>query len=215
MSAGDKDNRPDSKNREQLLQTATRLFSQKGYAATGVRELAREADVSLAAVSYFFGSKKGLLEEVLEQFFDGHWQVLEEALDPAQSLEGNITAVVNSTINYFHANHRGLIVVMTEMPFDVPHISEFLAGKAQRLATVWQLVLEQHPDNQAAQDRIPVEVALPALISLMASHFLFAPVAKRISWMKQDQASLDAYPRQIARLFLYGYLGCGHEAGGE
>lgn len=46
--------------RHRLLYTALRLFAEKGFAKTSTREIAREAGVNIAAISYYFGDKQGL-----------------------------------------------------------------------------------------------------------------------------------------------------------
>ena len=49
-----------------ILRAAQRLFSQHGYSATGVRDIAEAAGVSFALVRRYFGSKHGLLRAALE-----------------------------------------------------------------------------------------------------------------------------------------------------
>ncbi len=43
--------------RQHLLDTAESLFAQQGYEAVSIRQLAAEAGVNVAMVSYYFGSK--------------------------------------------------------------------------------------------------------------------------------------------------------------
>ncbi|UII22233.1 TetR family transcriptional regulator [Fulvivirga ligni] len=52
-------------SKERILDAADKLFVEKGYDATSVRELAQEADVNIAMISYYFGSKENLLEEMI------------------------------------------------------------------------------------------------------------------------------------------------------
>ncbi|MCA8978696.1 MAG: TetR/AcrR family transcriptional regulator [Planctomycetes bacterium] len=54
---------PDTKQR--ILDTAERLFADKGFAETSLRTLTQEAQVNLAAVHYHFGSKERLFAEIL------------------------------------------------------------------------------------------------------------------------------------------------------
>ena len=49
--------------RLRLLDAAIKLFSEKGYKAVSVRELADQAKSNLAAISYHFGDKSGLYRE--------------------------------------------------------------------------------------------------------------------------------------------------------
>lgn len=48
----------------QIIETAEKLFSGKGYEATTVRDIAEVANVNIAMISYYFGSKEKLLEAV-------------------------------------------------------------------------------------------------------------------------------------------------------
>ena len=47
-----------AQTRERLLETAERLFSQRGYAVTSVRDITAEASCNVAAVTYHFGGKR-------------------------------------------------------------------------------------------------------------------------------------------------------------
>jgi AcrR family transcriptional regulator len=51
-----------------LLAAATDLLREEGYAATSTRAVAERADTRLSLVHYHFGSKRGLLLAVLEDF---------------------------------------------------------------------------------------------------------------------------------------------------
>jgi AcrR family transcriptional regulator len=46
----------------QILTTAERLFSSNGFDGTSVRDIADEAGVNIAMISYYFGSKEKLME---------------------------------------------------------------------------------------------------------------------------------------------------------
>jgi AcrR family transcriptional regulator len=56
-----------SATRERILGAATRLFSEHGYSATGIRDIAEAADVSLPLLSRYFGSKASLFEAALRK----------------------------------------------------------------------------------------------------------------------------------------------------
>jgi AcrR family transcriptional regulator len=48
-----------------ILDAAERLFGENGYASTSLRHIISEAKVNLAAIHYHFGSKQGLLDQVI------------------------------------------------------------------------------------------------------------------------------------------------------
>jgi len=56
-----------SSKQSQLLETAETLFSQKGFDGTSVRDIAEAAGINTAMISYYFGSKEKLMEEIFER----------------------------------------------------------------------------------------------------------------------------------------------------
>ena len=49
----------------QILQVAETLFAEKGFDGTSIRDIAKEAKINIAMVSYYFGSKEQLLESII------------------------------------------------------------------------------------------------------------------------------------------------------
>ncbi len=49
-----------------ILETAEKLFAVKGFEGTTVRDIAEQANVNLAMISYYFGSKEKLMENLFE-----------------------------------------------------------------------------------------------------------------------------------------------------
>jgi AcrR family transcriptional regulator len=56
-----------SSKQSQLLDSAELLFSQKGFDGTSVRDIAEAAGINTAMISYYFGSKEKLMEEIFER----------------------------------------------------------------------------------------------------------------------------------------------------
>lgn len=53
--------------RERILQTAIRLFAEKGLHATTTRMISQEAGVNISLISYYFNGKEGLYQTILRQ----------------------------------------------------------------------------------------------------------------------------------------------------
>ncbi len=64
--------------RQRLLETATELFAEKGYAGTSVREIVNRAGVSKPVLYYYFQSKEGLFYAILEWAADVQQEILNE-----------------------------------------------------------------------------------------------------------------------------------------
>ena len=71
---------PKESLREKLLDAGFQVMYGKGYLGTGIREIAAEARAPLGSFTNHFRSKEDFAVEVLERFFEGTKQVVEEAL---------------------------------------------------------------------------------------------------------------------------------------
>jgi TetR/AcrR family transcriptional regulator, regulator of cefoperazone and chloramphenicol sensitivity len=71
--------------RERLLEAAERLFADKGYLATSVRDITEAAGANLAAINYHFGGKENLYRELfvrrLENLSDQRIAAIRRVLD--------------------------------------------------------------------------------------------------------------------------------------
>lgn len=75
-----------SKSRVSILKAAERLFSERGFRETTLKQISNSSRANGALVSYYFGSKEGLRNAVLEKKLAS----LEEILKPLD-VEGPLT----------------------------------------------------------------------------------------------------------------------------
>ncbi len=55
--------------KSKIQEIAMRLFAEKGFEATSVRDIANAAEVNVAAINYHFGNKAGLYEDLMESSY--------------------------------------------------------------------------------------------------------------------------------------------------
>ena len=67
--------------KEKILKVATKLFSQKGYSGTSVREIAKAAGVNVAMISYFWGGKQELFNWIINNLVENQTNYAKSALD--------------------------------------------------------------------------------------------------------------------------------------
>ena len=53
--------------KKHILESAEKLFAVKGFEASTVRDIAEEAGVNLAMISYYFGSKEKMMESLFQE----------------------------------------------------------------------------------------------------------------------------------------------------
>ena len=83
----------DQNTKDRILEAASRVFCEKGFKATTVRDICSEADANVAAINYHFGDKRKLYYKVLQLWIDQsmkHSAMLDESvqsLPPEEKLK--------------------------------------------------------------------------------------------------------------------------------
>jgi AcrR family transcriptional regulator len=83
-----------------LVEAAERVFSDRGFHATSIRDIAREAGFSIGGVYQFFASKDDLYLRVVEEQWEHFFQLLSIAL-AAEGFEARIHALTEAMFQAF------------------------------------------------------------------------------------------------------------------
>ncbi len=84
-------------SKEMLLRTAEKLFAEHGFDAVTTRMISRESEVNLAMISYYFGSKEGLFQALIE----GKFPVIRERLEAIRDKESSYWEKIEATIEVY------------------------------------------------------------------------------------------------------------------
>jgi TetR/AcrR family transcriptional regulator len=80
-----------------ILNSAEKIFIQKGFAATSMSQIAKEAKVTKSLIHHYFGSKERLWTEIkdrcLTDYFEVQRKMLEMAEPDAQCMQDSIVAL--------------------------------------------------------------------------------------------------------------------------
>ncbi|MCB9529936.1 MAG: TetR/AcrR family transcriptional regulator [Myxococcales bacterium] len=194
---------PPTEPREQILDAAARLFAEKGYGGTGVREIAAEAGVALSMINYYFGSKQGVLEELLDRTQGRYIETVRRAFEDNDTLEARIHAWIHGAVVLARDNCAWIRVAFADLPREAPGVLE---AKARRIKEVAALIREHILAPLGREADIPL--LGPALGTMIMSHFMARPMVERIlGALPDDDAFYERYARVIAEQILYGLTG--------
>ena len=191
--------------RERILEAAVRLFSQKGYAAVGVRELAAEAGVNISMISYYFEGKMGVLRAIMKSFFEGYLKVFDVPDADQKSAEVCAGEIMGSLVRYVRNNLDLALVAYNELPLEVPEIAEIKVEWVKRMLkrASWILIrLGLDPE-----DGIQIGVVGPTLFSMVMMHFRIRPIQRLVFGLRFDDAYYERFVQTAATLFLDGIHG--------
>ena len=81
--------------RDEILKTALKLFSEKSYPNVSMQEIAREAEFGMGTIYKFFSSKddlyRSLILRLAERWHHTVLQAIEQERDPVRAIEKCIT----------------------------------------------------------------------------------------------------------------------------
>lgn len=128
MSRNTPDSSKDEKSRDQILDRAIKVFSEKGFGGASLREIADQAGVSHSMVKYYFGGKEALWRAAVEFLFERQTRERGPALEAAKNkgAEALLKVVIAETIRYSarHPEHARLVMQASMRPG--PHLDWIL-----------------------------------------------------------------------------------------
>ncbi|MDX2168651.1 MAG: TetR/AcrR family transcriptional regulator [Deltaproteobacteria bacterium] len=89
-----------------LLDAAERMVAEKGFADTGIAEIAQAAGSSVGGFYRRFGDKQGLLQALHARFCDEARATADAALDPSRWAGAPTAAVVREVVAFLIQIHR-------------------------------------------------------------------------------------------------------------
>ncbi|MDN3677349.1 TetR family transcriptional regulator [Flavobacterium paronense] len=155
----------------EILQVAEQLFAEEGFDGTSIRDIAKKANINIAMISYYFGSKEKMLEAlVLNRISDMRLQLeslYNENIPPFAKVDKMVELYINR-INknrcIYQILHFEFSTKKRELNFD-----GFNEMKKNNLETFKNIIKEGQDSGEFQQD-INVDL-LPPII--MGTYFQF------------------------------------------
>ena len=144
------------KTRERIIAAASKVLAEKGYDATTLREISREAQAAPGLVHYYFGGKDELLVEVLQaagQRFHQRMEHLVQQMPADRSLEAVLTQLyerVDLEPDVYRLRYESFSLGLHN-PVIAPKVRERLAQRRNEIGSVIAKVLENSERTEGAQ----------------------------------------------------------------
>ena len=135
---------PDETSRNLLLASALKLFNQKGYTGTTVREIVADAGVTKPVLYYYFGNKEGIYLELFEDPFRQFEELLKVFLSESGKASEKLETLCEGVSQLYRNNlekAKLLNAIYYGPPQGVPYIN-FEAYHTKLLDTIGRLVEE-------------------------------------------------------------------------
>jgi AcrR family transcriptional regulator len=191
--------------REQLLETALRLFSEKGYRGTSVRDIARAAGVNEGLLYHYFTGKGDLFRAVLDQYAPvrAFGDFLHAPAGPHPSryaFEDALRAFGNEFLARMREYRTFIVTMLTEAPSD-PELGAILSKFLHTTSDDIAKFLGEYQKAGQIDSHIPIEAASRVLQGSLMFHFLTEALRGPSATADDDSMLTD-----ILAVLLAGFL---------
>ena len=183
--------------RDEILEAAAQIFSQKGFHAASMQDIAEAVNLQKASLYHHVNSKQeilvALLDRALDMLIEKMEAVLAQPLPPDQKLPLAIQAYLSAMLE-----HRDLAVIllMEHRSLDAAHHDRHVPRR-DRFEQLWRDLIEEGKRSGVFSCVDPA----------MASRALLGVLNWTITWYRPDgPLPPDQIADQFANLFLRGLL---------
>jgi len=143
-------------NRDVILGRALELWSRRGYDAVGVQEIVESAGITKPTMYHYFGSKRGLLDALVQDRFSG----LRDALAPAAAYDRDVVGTLEKIVRGYFAFARDnaafyrLLLAFSFAPADSDEYQAVAApqrAQHEALERLFEAAAEQHGNMKGRQ----------------------------------------------------------------
>lgn len=166
--------------REEVIQSATRLFKERGFLSTTIQDIAEDCGISKGSVYKFFPSKEDLFSEVFNQCHNHYFDQVDELTRlPGLSPEEQFVQQIVLRFRYF-MEYKHILVEFTELPIQQDPKFQPLRHKVRGRLIRWHRECLLHVYGEEIQ---PYLWDLVAIYRAILKEYLF--------WIVYEERSLS------------------------
>lgn len=162
-----------SSTKKKVFDAAISIFNSKGYNGSSVREIAQKANVNIALISYYFSGKKGLLEQLLTNYFEQYITILGKAFEKKDNMSSKevLCEMVKNLLRFESENHQLARLVHREITLDTMLIREIMSTYLTKEKFYLQTILERGIQKKEFR-KLPVMITIMQLKSMLTMPYL-------------------------------------------
>ncbi|HJM50254.1 MAG TPA: TetR/AcrR family transcriptional regulator [Alphaproteobacteria bacterium] len=194
---------PPEERRDEILEAAREVFAERGYQKASMREIARRAGITQAALYYHFENKEDLLIIILEQFSNVFYQALLGCMTRAQGPEAGLRSMLRTHIDVIGARRKDIKILVE----DKVHIESQKLGsitqKERDILNLYTSCLDALLSSGRISGQSPTVLSL-GIIGMMNSLY---------HWYREDgPLGLEELGEVLLGIITGGLFGAGDEA---
>lgn len=176
-----------------ILQAAEKLFAEEGFDGASIRNIAREANVNIAMISYYFGSKEKLLEALIIHRTSGMKMQLENIFNENLSPADKVDRLIDLYISRINKNKCMYQIVHFELSTKkrIMDMKAFIDIKLQNVEAFKRIIQEGQAQGVFRKD---INIFLiPTTIVGILVHFQMNRVFMEAALHLESDDAFEAY----------------------
>ncbi len=194
---------------EHILRTSARIFAEKSYHSTSMRDISRATGVSLAGLYHYCKSKEELLFLIQDHCFGRVSESLEQRIKDIDDPFEKLHIFIDNHLSFFAANMAEMKVLSHEAESLEGELHKHVSTRKEKYAKLARKILREIQDTSGARPsgrgngtngnaRVDLTVATYALFGMM--NWIY-------NWYDpRGKLSVANLVDNITRLFLNGFL---------
>ncbi|MCE7793330.1 forespore capture DNA-binding protein RefZ [Salipaludibacillus sp. CUR1] len=192
-------------SKEKVMQAAIEMFNMKGFTGSSVRDIANRAGANVALISYYFGSKQGLLEHLMTGFLEGYVSAIEVQCEKLACENGEelvfdrlLKAIWNVMV-YQQNNHELARFIHREITLDTTLVRELMASYLAKEKHLYHTLLNAAYEKGEMATR-PNEYFVLQLRGMLTMPFLHPQYIREVyHLMPHENHFLDQYFSELCQ----------------
>ncbi|CAN5364686.1 hypothetical protein BH10PSE1_BH10PSE1_09120 [soil metagenome] len=183
----------------QILEVATRLFRDKGFAGTSMQDVSDEVGLLKGSLYYYFRSKEELLFEVLRDLHTGGTVIVESANFGTENPLAELQEFLRRLTIYAGEKRDQLAIFFRDFRFVPPEHSKEIIAERDMYVVVAQRLIDEAKALKMMDASINSRVAALSILGASSTtHEWYRP---------NGPISLEAIGEQIASMIVNGLVG--------
>jgi AcrR family transcriptional regulator len=191
-------------SRSKILNASAQLFVKNGYDGTSVRQIAKEAGVNIAMISYYFKSKEGVLIDLINETSNKMSEKTKHIKDMDLEPRERISLLFRTYVDHFVEHDMVSYVFGTELSLNRNKniVDLILAILSKSHEYIYKCIRDCKPNIDDTVCKI-----MPVMILGMVNKALSTPRAMDIALGDTSFSSNNkSETRKILHLFVQDYL---------
>jgi AcrR family transcriptional regulator len=183
---------------EFILRNAARIFAEKNYHSTTMRDISRATNVSLAGLYHYCKSKEELLFLIQDNCFGRVLERLEERLREVDEPSTKLRIFIENHLSFFAANMAEMKVLSHEAESLAGDLHTHVSSKKEKYTKLAREILKEIQQPQEDDSQIDLTVATYALFGMM--NWIY-------NWYDpRGKLKVSELVDNVTRLFLHGFV---------